>query len=161
MGCCVAKVYSSILNKRLQKYLESNNLLAEEQNGFRVGRSCIDHIFVLCTILRNRKILGKDSFLCFIDYKKAFDSVDRNLLLFKLSNIGVNGHMYRAISSLYSNPKSRVILQDYSTEYFDCPIGVKQGDCLSPTLFAIFVNDLAREIKESGIGIELNIDAHE
>ena len=159
--CCVAKVYSSILNKRLQKYLESNNILAEEQNGFRVGRSCIDHIFVLCTILRNRKIMGKESFLCFIDYKKAFDSVDRNLLLFKLSNIGVNGHMYSAISSLYSNPKSRVILQDYSTEYFDCPIGVKQGDSLSPTLFSIFINDLAQEIKESGIGIELNIDAIE
>ena len=95
--CCVAKIYSSILNKRLQKYLESNNILAEEQNGFRVGRSCIDHIFVMCTVLRNRKLLGKETFLCFIDYKKAFDSVDRNLLLYKLSSIGVNGHMYSAI----------------------------------------------------------------
>ena len=110
--CCVAKIYSSILNKRLQKYLETNKILAEEQNGFRVGRSCIDHIFVMCTVLRNRKMLGKDTFLCFIDYKKAFDSVDRNLLLYKLSNIGVTGHMYNAISSLYSNPKSRAILQD-------------------------------------------------
>ena len=79
--CCVAKIYSSILNKRLQKYLETNNILVEEQNGFRVGRSCIDHIFVMCTVLRNRKLLGQDTFICFIDYKKAFDSVDRNLLL--------------------------------------------------------------------------------
>ena len=94
----------------------------------------------MCTVLRNRKLLGKDTFLCFIDYKKAFDSVDRNLLLYKLSNIGVHGNMYKAISSLYSNPRSRVILNDYETEYFDCPIGVKQGDCLSPTLFAIFIN---------------------
>ena len=155
---CVAKIYSGILNKRLQKYLETNNILAEEQNGFRVGRSCIDHIFVMCTILRNRKMLGKETFLCFIDYKKAFDSVDRNLLLYKLSNIGVSGHMYSAISSLYSNPKSRVILQDYSTDYFDCPVGVKQGDCLSPTLFAIFINDLAKEIKTSGVGVNLNIE---
>ena len=135
-----------------------NNILVEEQNGFRVGRSCIDHIFVLCTVLRNRKMMGKETFLCFIDYKKAFDSVDRNLLLYKLSNIGVNGKMYGAISSLYSNPKSRVILQDYSTDFFDCPVGVKQGDCLSPTLFAIFINDLAIEIKESGVGIDLNIE---
>ena len=70
--------------------------------------------------------------------------------------------MYTAISSLYSNPKSRVILQDYETEYFDCPIGVKQGDCLSPTLFAIFINDLANEIKHVGndedIGTNDNID---
>ena len=159
--CCVAKIYSSILNKRLQKYLEANKILAEEQNGFRVGRSCIDHIFVMCTVLRNRKMLGKETFLCFIDYKKAFDSVDRNLLLYKLSNIGVTGHMYSAISSLYSNPKSRVILQDYSTDYFDCPVGVKQGDCLSPTLFAIYINDLAKEIKNSGVGVGLNIDGSE
>ena len=66
--------------------------------------------------------------------------------------------MYFAISSLYSNPRSRVILNDYETEYFDCPIGVKQGDNLSPTLFAIFINDLASEIKESNIGIDLNVE---
>ena len=156
--CCVAKIYSSILNKRLQKYLEMNNILVEEQNGFRTGRSCIDHIFVMCSVLRNRKMMGKDTFLCFIDYKKAFDSVDRNLLMFKLYNIGIKGNIYRAISSLYSNPKSRIILQDYNTDYFDCPIGVKQGDCLSPTLFSIFINDLAIEIKNSNIGIELEIE---
>ena len=102
-----------------------NNILAEEQNGFRAGRSCIDHIFVMCTVLRNRKALGKETFLCFIDYQKAFDSVDRNLLLYKLHNIGVTGNMYKAISSLYSNPRSRIILQNYNTNYFDCPIGVK------------------------------------
>ena len=112
----------------------------------------------MCTVLRNRKMLGKETFLCFIDYKKAFDSVDRNLLLYKLSSIGISGHMYKAISSLYSNPKSRVILQDYSTEYFDCPVGVKQGDCLSPTLFAIFINNLASEIKSSGVGLKLDIE---
>ena len=156
--CCVAKVYSSILNRRLQIYLENNNILADEQNGFRASRSCIDHIFVLVTVLRNRKQLGKDTFLAFIDYKKAFDSVERNLLLYKLAKTGINGRMYQAISSLYSNPRSRVVLNEYETDYFDCPIGVKQGDCLSPTLFAIFINDLASEIKEANIGIDLNID---
>ena len=156
--CCVAKLYSRILNTRLQKYLESNEILVEEQNGFRATKSCIDHIFVLCTILRNRNISGKETFLCFIDFQKAFDSIDRNFLLYKLSQIGINGNMYCAISSLYNNPKSRIILNDYETNYFDCPIGVKQGDCLSPTLFAIFINDLALEIKDSKIG--LNIDGN-
>ena len=156
--CCVAKVYSSILNRRLQTYIESNNILVGEQNGFRASRSCIDHIFVLVTVLRNRKLLGKETFLAFIDYKKAFDSVERNLLFFKLAQIGVSGRMYHAISRLYANPKSRVILNEFETEYFDCPIGVKQGDCLSPTLFAIFINDLASEIKESKIGVNLNVE---
>ena len=153
--CCIAKIYSKLLNARLQKYLASNNLLVEEQNGFRASRSCIDHLFVLCTVLRNRKLSGQETFLSFIDYKKAFDSVDRNLLLYKLSQFGINGNMYKAISSMYSNPKSRIILNDFETDYFDCPIGVKQGDCLSPTLFAIFINDLASEIKALDIGVNI------
>ena len=56
--CCVAKLYSSILNKRLQLYLEKNHLLVEEQNGFRATRSCLDHALVLFSILRNWKSLG-------------------------------------------------------------------------------------------------------
>ena len=65
-------------------------------------------------------------------------------------------HRRERKSSLYSNPRSRVILNDNETEYFDCPVGVKQGDCLSPTLFAIFINDLAIEIKHSNIGVKLD-----
>ena len=149
--CCVAKVYSSILNRRVQSYLEKNNILVDEQNGFRSSRSCIDHIYVLVTILRNRKEQGKDTFLAFIDFKKAFDTVERNLLFFKLAAIGINGKIYKAIASLYSNPMSRVVLEGFETEYFRCPIGVKQGDSLSPTLFSIFVNDLAMEIKDAGL----------
>ena len=152
----MAKVYSSILNARLQKYLGENDILEDEQNGFRAGRSCMDHIFTLVTILRNRKSLGKSTFVSFIDFKKAFDSVNRTLLLFKLSKVGVVGNIYHAISALYKDPKSRVILNDISTDWFSCPIGVKQGDTLSPTLFAIYINDLAEEIKESGIGIDVD-----
>ena len=154
--CCVAKIYSSILTQRLQNYLEKNDLLVDEQNGFRAARSCIDHIFVLCTVLRNRKSLGLSTFLAYVDYKKAFDSVNRNMLLYKLSNMGINGNFYNAILAMFRNPKARVILNEYSTEYFDCPIGVKQGDCISATLFAIFINDLALQIKESNIGIDLS-----
>ena len=88
-----------------------------------------DHIFVLCTILRNRKLSGQETFLSFIDFQKAFDSVDRKFLMYKLSQIGINGHMYNTISSLYYNPRSRVILNDFETNYFDCPI------------FAIFTNE--------------------
>ena len=153
--CCVAKLYSSILNRRLQKFLEENKILEEAQNGFRASRSCIDHIVVLCSILRNRKALGLSTFLSFIDFQKAFDSVDRNLLFYKLSQIFISGKFYQAISAMYTNPSSRVLLNDHETEYFDCPIGVKQGDSISATLFSIFINDLAKEIKNTKIGLNL------
>ena len=153
--CCIAKIYSSVLNARLQAFLDSNEILVDEQNGFRASRSCIDHIFTLVTVLRNRKSQGKSTFLSFNDFKKAFDSVDRTLLLHKLSKIGIVGKIYNAISSLYKDPRSRVILNNMATDWFNCPLGVKQGDIISPTLFAIYINDLAEELKGSGIGIEI------
>ena len=93
-----------------------------------------------------------------MDYKKAFDTVNLNLLLYKLANIGIHGSMYKVISAMYVCPRARVILQNNCTEYFDCPMGVKQGDCLSPTLFSIYVNDLANEIKNSQIGVKIDLE---
>ena len=95
---CIAKIYSCVLNVRLQNHLESNNLLSDTQNGFRAGRSCIDHIFSLVTILRNRKLQGKETFLCFVDFRRAFDSVNHNLLFHVLStNFGIVGKMYKSL----------------------------------------------------------------
>ena len=102
--------------------------------------------------------MGLNTFLSFIDFQKAFDSVDRNLLFFKLSQIGVTGKFYQALLAMYSNPRSRVLLNEYETDYFSCPIGVKQGDSISATLFSIFINDLAKEVKNSNIGLNLNAD---
>ena len=61
----VMKILCSILNNRISDYLECNQLLAEEQNGFRKGRSCQDHVFTLNTILEGRKSIGKSTFTCF------------------------------------------------------------------------------------------------
>jgi hypothetical protein len=64
--------------------------------------------------------------------------------------------MYQALSSLYSNSRSRVILNKSENNYLQCSIGVKKGDCLSPTLLDIFINDLAHKFKAPNIGISLN-----
>ena len=159
---CIAKIYSCVLNVRLQSHLNSNDLLSDTQNGFRAGRSCIDHIFSLVTILRNRKLHGKETFLCFVDFRRAFDSVN-HVLLFNVmsSQFGIVGKMYKSLLSLYKNPVTRVILtsenSSLQTEYFDCPLGVKQGDILSPTLFSMFVNSLTVDLRNSNIGVSLDL----
>ena len=139
-----------------------NDSLPETQNCFRADRSCIDHIFSLITILRNRKWQNKETYLCFIDFRRAFDSVN-HVLLFNLlsSQFGIVGRIYKTLSSLYSNPITRVILtssnETYATDYLECPLGVKQGCNLSPTLFSMFVHNLTIELEQSGVGISLDL----
>ena len=62
--------------------------------------------------------MKKSTFVSFIDFKKAFDSVNRVLLMHKLTKIGIVGNFYKAVSSMYHNPKSRVILNGMATDWF-------------------------------------------
>ena len=70
---CICKVFSAIINRRIMNYCEMLKLLANEQNGFRQGRSCKDHIFTLSSVINNRIAQKKSTFACFIDMQKAFD----------------------------------------------------------------------------------------
>ena len=157
--CCIAKLYSATLNKRLLNYLENHTFLVDEQNGFRPKRACIDHLHSLTCIIRNRKNINMDTFVCFVDMSKAFDHLDRQLLYNTLKScINIGQNMYSAIISLYTNTCCRIQLNNYFTEFFDVLAGVKQGDVLSTTLFAIYINSLAEKIKSMNKGI--NIAGH-
>ena len=125
----------------------------DEQNGFREKRACVDHIFSLTSIIRNRFAESKDTFACFIDIQKAFDWVDRDMLFYKLLSYNIDGKIYKCIKSLYNHPLSCIKVNSYTTDWFETENGVRQGDSLSPTLFAIFINDLAKEINNLNIGI--------
>ena len=153
---CISKIYTNILNRRITFYLENMNLLADEQNGFRCNRSCEDHVFSLTTIVQNRLYHGKDTFVAFIDFTKAFDSVDRNLLLFKLLDYNINGNIYFAIKKLYNETQNCIRVYSMYTRWFPSLYGVRQGDCLSPTLFSIFLNDLTLMINEANLGISIS-----
>jgi hypothetical protein len=141
-----------LINKRITFYLENENLLADEQNGFRRGRSCEDHIFTLNSLARNQDNLHT----AFIDLRKAFDFVDRDMLFYKLLLNGIDGKVYNAVKSMYKHTISCIRINNNVTSWFDCKSGVAQGSNLSPTLFAIFVNDLVREINDLELGVTIN-----
>ena len=154
--CASYKMYCDILNTRLSKWLEDNNLLADEQNGFRALRSCIDHVYALYSIINNRMLKKSDTFCCYIDVKKAFDSVNRKCLRYKMLSMGINGKIYQALNSLYDNYRCTVRINNMYTEHFDIPNGLKQGCVVSPTFFKIYINDLVTDINNHEAGITID-----
>ena len=149
----IYKTYCDILNIRLTQWAEDNGKLCEEQNGFRIARNCIDHIFVLSTILENRLKKKKETFACFVDARKAFDRVDRDLLWFRLISMGISGTFLTALRSLYKGVKACVRINGKMTEWFNVDLGVKQVCVLSPCLFSLFFDSLSDEIKALGKGV--------
>ena len=152
----LGKLYSTLINDRIVKFSDDHDVIVDEQNGFRKKRSCIDHLYSLTSIIRKRKQKGLHTFVAFFDMQKAFDSIDRSLLYYRLLSYGINGKIYRAIKSLYNESKCCMNLNGWLSDTFRCSYGVKQGDVLSPTLFNLYINDLAKTIKDSNIGIQLN-----
>jgi len=155
LSCAMYKLYCSILNERLYKWSEDNNIIVDEQNGFRKSRSTVDHLSSLTNLIDTRKKAKLSTFCAFIDFKKAYDFVDRDLLWNKISNpkIGVNGKMLSVLQSLYHNVSSCVRVNGLYTDWFNVQCGLRQGCSLSPLLFNMFVNDLAEKIKDTGKGI--------
>ena len=93
--------------------------------------------------------------------EKAFDRVNRDLLFYKMLKLGIGGKVYQCIKDIYDGCKASINLNRHLTDAFATEYGVKQGDCLSPTLFSLFINDMADEIKSNCNGVSLgNFDVH-
>ena len=106
------------------------------------------YIFTLTSIVRNRLHVNKSTFVAFIDMQKAFD-----LLWYKLLINNITGKIYWAVQSLYKSTLSCIRLNNLYTDWLRVDSGVRQGDNFSPTLFRIFINDLAIEIQNLSLGI--------
>lgn len=157
---CMGKLFTSILNLRLNCFLDNYGILSENQAGFRKSYSTLDHIFTLnslCEILRHSK---QKLYCIFIDFSKAFDSISRVNLWQKLLNTNpvIDGKFLRVINNMYNNIKSCVSKENEVSSFFSCDIGVRQGENLSPVLFSLYLNDLEQYLEslnnEGGIKLE-------
>lgn len=95
-------------------WLEEEGIIHEAQNGFRQGRSCLEHIFALSTLVDTCKKLSLDTFVCFVHFQKAYDKVNRNLLLQKLHSLGLEADLVQMIAALYSPNTSCVCVNGNS-----------------------------------------------
>ena len=130
-----SKVYTAILNKRLNLFSDKVVILPEEQGGFREGYSTIDHVFSLYAMIVSQFSKNKKLYVAFIDYKLCFDSVNRDAMFKVLEQKGITGNFLNAIKSIYNSVLAAVRIKGETSNYFNCPFGVRQGSLLSPRIF--------------------------
>ena len=149
---CLGKLFTAILNKRIASYMKLNNLLGMEQAGFRASHSTQDHVFVLHHVIDFYRQQGKQVYCAFVDYSKAFDLVNRSALWCKLFDHGIKGKILTIIRNMYSEAKSCVRAGGSLSSFFRCTAGVRQGENLSPILFAIYLNDFKEYLVQKSSG---------
>ena len=122
---CFGKLFTAILNTRLNIFLESSGILGEEQAGFRKKCSIVDHIFTLKMLVDFYLHKNKKLYCSFIDYRKAFDSVHRLALWKKLLQNNIDGKVFKVIYSLYDKAKSCVCSSQCLPSFFVSCTGVR------------------------------------
>jgi len=130
----LGKLFTKILNNRLTDWAEDYYVYVEAQAGFRSHMSTIDNIFVLHGLLTHVLNQGKQLYCAFIDFTKAFDYVVRDNLWYKLIKLGIRGNILDVMKSMYNSIKSKVKYSNTLSDSFECMLGVRQGECLSPFL---------------------------
>jgi len=123
----------------------TEELLAEEQAGFRAGRSTVEQIFNCRIIIEKHLEHQKDLYHNFIDFKKAFDRVWHEGLWHVMRNYGIDENLVQTIEALYKDSKSAVLLNCQIGESFKTKVGVRQGCILSPILFNIYLENIMQE----------------
>ena len=144
--CSLSKLYAAILNKRLLKFTTDNNLLSNTQLGFIPGNRTSDaHIIIHNLVKRYCHKEGKMLYSCFVDFKKAFDSIPRDRLFEKLKDFG---KFFNSLKKMYSNDTCKLKVNGFLSDEIHPNQGVRQGCVLSPLLFNLFLADLPDLFKD-------------
>jgi hypothetical protein len=151
----VGKLFGSVVENRLSNWSESTGAIADEQGGFRRKRGTPDLIYMLREIILSRKASNLPTLATLIDAKKAYDIVWQEGNLVRLFDLGVRGKMWRQLQEMNKNRSSKIRLPFGETEWFTISRGVAQGAVESPWLYSCFINSLAVELKNKGLGIRI------
>ena len=155
------KIYEGIICNRIVRFLQKNGILSPYQAAYRKKKSTADQILIIHELFleyRFNKVgprggkIRKVLYLCFLDFRKAFDTVPRHILFYKLHKLGITRKLLRVIQNLFSSNPANVLIDGFLSPDFVINRGVLQGSKLGPILFNIFINDLLNELQNTGIG---------
>ena len=150
INSCLSKLFTLLLNERLTIFCEINKVIGDNQAGFRKGFRTSDQVFTLKTLVDQSFANGKRLYACFVDFRKAYDSVWRDGLFFKLLLNGISHKFVRLLKDMYSRLQACIRLPNGISTPFPSNVGLRQGCNLSPALFNIFVNDLISDLTNEG-----------
>ena len=150
----ISKVLLMILLNRLQYQL--NPYLSEEQSGFRKDRSTVHQILILRLIAEKAKRKGKKIYNGFIDFQKAFDTVNHKVLWAVLKSYGVDYKLITLLKKIYGKAQSAIRINKENGEWFHPNVGTRQGDPLSPLLFITYLERIMEKVKQNPCRVNIN-----
>lgn len=149
----ISKIFSKLIVSRITKILD--NQQPREQAGFRKNFSTIDHLHTINQLIEKSNEYNFELHLAFVDYSKAFDSLNQDFAIKALINQGVPLGYVKIIQKIYSNLKAR-IKTDKLGDYFNIQKGVKQGDPLSPLIFNCALEEVFRDLNWKNKGLKID-----
>ena len=149
----ILRLFEKLIADQLYQYMNENSLFSPDQSGFLKHHSTATCLLKNTDEWYNGFDLGKLVGLVFIDLKKAFDTVDHQILLEKLMLYGVQQSELSWFKSYLTNRKQFCMLNGAESDIGDIDIGIPQGSCLGPLLFILYINDLPQAIKQSTISM--------